>query len=152
MSYRPRRPRHCTGNTPPGPRCPEHPVSPRAISALPAAHLGPGTFVPFPLVPKPSPQPLHLARSVRKPRRSSGPWGPGGGGVGTTPTSAQCSVGVSRLEVASDPGSKPTRPWGVPLRSGFRAPSPIFLCFVETRDGVGGSETTRLRVGRGPPS
>lgn len=28
-------------------------------------------------------------------------------------------------------------------RAGFRTPSPIFLCFVEPRDGVGGSETTR---------
>lgn len=33
-------------------------------------------------------------------------------------------------------------PWGVPLRAEFRTPSLIFLCFVEPRDGVGGSETT----------
>lgn len=93
--------------------------------------------------PRPAHSHSHLAHSVRKPRRSNGPWGRGGGGVGTTPTSAQCSIGACLLEVASDPRSKSARPWGVPLRAGFRTPSPIFFCFVEPRDGVGGSETTR---------
>lgn len=139
MSHYPQRPRHCTGNTPPGPlpnplqpRCLGHQVFPPGHFGLACSAFGAWAILsPSSLCPRPAHGHSHLAHSVRKPRRSSGPWGRGGGGVRTTPTSAQGAlVGACLLEVASDPGSKSARPWGVPLPCWIPHPKPYFslLC------------------------